>query len=270
MQEELLTIGRFARLCRLSVKQLRHYDELGLLAPDRVDPGTGYRYYALGRVRDALTVALLRDLDVPLAVIAELLGAPDEERARLLGAERDRLAARIARDTERLAVLDRLAAGPPPAYEVGLTDAPALRLAAVRARCDLDELGQRTRQCLTDLLEALAGTAAGWAPPLHGLFPLDLKDGMTVAAGARTDEAVPGTVVVALPAGPAATTLHTGPYEQLPLAYHALFAWIHEHGLTARGPAREDYLVVPGEADPGDLLTRLTVPLDPTAAQETP
>ncbi|MDQ1012426.1 DNA-binding transcriptional MerR regulator [Streptomyces sp. V4I23] len=46
MQDGLLTIGRFARLCRLSVKQLRHYDEMGLLAPARVDAGSGYRYYA--------------------------------------------------------------------------------------------------------------------------------------------------------------------------------------------------------------------------------
>ncbi|WP_271216133.1 hypothetical protein [Streptosporangium carneum] len=29
MQDELLPIGRFARLCRLSVKQSGHYDEMG-------------------------------------------------------------------------------------------------------------------------------------------------------------------------------------------------------------------------------------------------
>ncbi|MFI6417321.1 MerR family transcriptional regulator [Streptomyces sp. NPDC050842] len=70
MRDELLTIGRFARLCRLSVKQLRHDDEVGLLGPVRVDAGTGYRYYPPEQARDALTVALLRDMDLPLAVIA--------------------------------------------------------------------------------------------------------------------------------------------------------------------------------------------------------
>ncbi|XVQ10200.1 hypothetical protein ACQP1W_48115 [Spirillospora sp. CA-255316] len=41
MQDELLTIGRFARLCRLSVKQQPgHYDEMGPLAPLRVDTPT--------------------------------------------------------------------------------------------------------------------------------------------------------------------------------------------------------------------------------------
>ena len=269
VRDEPLTIGRFARMCRLSVKQLRHYDELGLLPPDRVDPSTGYRYYAPARARDALTVALLRDLDVPLQVISELLAAGDEERTRLLKAERDRTAARIARDTERLAVLDRLAEGPAPAYEVEVVDDPALRLAVVRGRCDPDEVGARTRECITALLEALGRSAAGWVPPLHGLYPLDLQDGMTIAAGARTDEDVPDTVAMTLPAGPAATTLHTGPYEQLPLAYHALQAWIHEQGLTVRGSAREDYLVAPGEAGPHELLTRLTIPIDPPR-QDTP
>jgi len=41
----LLPIGSFARRCRLSVKALRHYDELGLLRPARIDVATGYRYY---------------------------------------------------------------------------------------------------------------------------------------------------------------------------------------------------------------------------------
>ena len=40
---ELMTIGRFARITGLTVKALRHYDEVGLLRPAAVDPETGYR-----------------------------------------------------------------------------------------------------------------------------------------------------------------------------------------------------------------------------------
>ena len=36
--DDLLTIGRFARLAGLSVGALRHYDELDLLRPARIDP----------------------------------------------------------------------------------------------------------------------------------------------------------------------------------------------------------------------------------------
>lgn len=42
----LVPIGRFSRLCGLTVKALRHYDEIGLLKPARVDGSTGYRYYS--------------------------------------------------------------------------------------------------------------------------------------------------------------------------------------------------------------------------------
>ena len=42
-QEELLPIGRFARVSGLTVKALRHYDEIGLLQPAYVDEESGYR-----------------------------------------------------------------------------------------------------------------------------------------------------------------------------------------------------------------------------------
>src|SRR5262249_23656105 len=66
VDEVLMSIGGFARLCRLSVKQLRHYDDLGLLRPAQVDPDSGYRYYRADQARDALSIGLLRSLDVPL------------------------------------------------------------------------------------------------------------------------------------------------------------------------------------------------------------
>ncbi|WP_240780190.1 MerR family DNA-binding transcriptional regulator, partial [Nonomuraea zeae] len=73
MDEDLLPIGQFAQLGRLSVKQLRHYDELGLLRPAYVDAETGYRYYRASQAREALSIGLLRSLDVPLPVVGQVL-----------------------------------------------------------------------------------------------------------------------------------------------------------------------------------------------------
>lgn len=91
----ILPIGTFARLCRLSVKRLRHYDELGPLAPTRVDPHTGYRYYRPDQVRDATAIGLLRSIDVPLAAIGEVLSGTDVGRA--LRNVRDQMEAVLAR-----------------------------------------------------------------------------------------------------------------------------------------------------------------------------
>ena len=46
----LLTIGEFSKMTYLSVKALRHYHDVGLLAPALVDPGTGYRRYASSQI----------------------------------------------------------------------------------------------------------------------------------------------------------------------------------------------------------------------------
>ena len=65
----MLTIGEFSRASRLSAKALRLYDELGLLRPARVNPLTGYRFYAPGQLERARLVAWLRRLGMPLARI---------------------------------------------------------------------------------------------------------------------------------------------------------------------------------------------------------
>ncbi|WP_097874059.1 MerR family DNA-binding transcriptional regulator [Streptomyces sp. ms184] len=71
--EELVTIGEFARLSRLSAKALRRYDELGLLRPALVDPVNGYRYYDPAQVEGAWLVAWLRRIGMPLNRIGRVV-----------------------------------------------------------------------------------------------------------------------------------------------------------------------------------------------------
>jgi DNA-binding transcriptional MerR regulator len=76
-KSELITIGRFARITGLTVKALRHYDEVGLLRPAAVDPETGYRSYSSGQVRRAERIRMLRRLELPLDDVATLLETED-------------------------------------------------------------------------------------------------------------------------------------------------------------------------------------------------
>jgi DNA-binding transcriptional MerR regulator len=97
-QGDLLSIGELARLSGLSIGALRHYDSVGLIVPAWVDPSTSYRRYRRGQADDARTVGLLRDLEMPLEEIRELLGT-DDARARreLLVRHRARVSARATR-----------------------------------------------------------------------------------------------------------------------------------------------------------------------------
>jgi len=77
---EEMSIGEFARRSRLSPKALRLYDEIGLLAPSRVDELSGYRYYASAQLRPAqLISALGRQAGHPARAADDKAGRPRRE-----------------------------------------------------------------------------------------------------------------------------------------------------------------------------------------------
>jgi DNA-binding transcriptional MerR regulator len=85
-----MQIGRFARLTGLTVKALRHYDEIGLLRPAGVDPESGYRSYEPEQAERAETIRMLRQLEVPLDDIARVLDSDDPALHKRLLVDRQR------------------------------------------------------------------------------------------------------------------------------------------------------------------------------------
>jgi DNA-binding transcriptional MerR regulator len=260
VDEELMPIGRFARLCRLSLKQLRHYDELGLLRPAWVDPDSGYRYYRADQARDALSIGLLRSLEVPLPAIGQVLAGRDVVAA--LGEVRDQLEADLVRRRRMLATLNRVLTEGLPRAAVRLTREDARGVAVARAAGTVEEIGPVTSDCVARLGRALA--AAGQQPrgPLIALFPLDLTDQVAITVAAEVDEDVPGTSRDVLGGGLFAVVTHVGPYDQISLAAHALLAWIGEHGHAIGGGLREVYLSDPRRTAPDQLVTHLMIRIE--------
>ena len=112
---ELISIGRFGRLSGLSIGALRHYDELDLLRPAEVDRFTGYRRYRIDQLELARAIGRLRDLEVPIDEIRDVLAADDPaERRRRIGAHERRLRARIDRLVHQLHVTNMLSQGKEP------------------------------------------------------------------------------------------------------------------------------------------------------------
>lgn len=69
----MFQIGEFSRIARVSTRQLRHYDELGLLKPVRIDPETGYRYYSVTQLPQLNRILVLKDLGLTLDQIVRLM-----------------------------------------------------------------------------------------------------------------------------------------------------------------------------------------------------
>ena len=68
----MLKIGEFSKLAKMTVKTLRYYDEIGLLKPVFVDDN-GYRYYQIEQLNVLLKIASLRNLDMSLTDIKEII-----------------------------------------------------------------------------------------------------------------------------------------------------------------------------------------------------
>ena len=69
----MFQIGEFSRIARISTRQLRHYDDLGLFKPAHIDAVTGYRYYSASQLPQLNRILALKDLGLTLDQIARLL-----------------------------------------------------------------------------------------------------------------------------------------------------------------------------------------------------
>lgn len=74
----MLKIGDFSKLSRISIRMLRHYDEIGLLKPEMVDEMTQYRYYSEAQLPIAGRIQTLKRLGFRLTAIDEILKKYEE------------------------------------------------------------------------------------------------------------------------------------------------------------------------------------------------
>ena len=102
-------IGEFSKLNRVTVKTLRHYEEIGLLVPSQVDKWTGYRYYDVCQLGRMNTIRYLKELGFTLEEIGELF---DEGRTRpspeLIAAKTAECRETLLRLERRMTELERL------------------------------------------------------------------------------------------------------------------------------------------------------------------
>ena len=78
--DEHLTVGRVAELAGVTVRTLRHYDEIGLVQPS-ARTAAGYRAYSAGDVERLREVLACRRLGFGLREVADPVGDPSTDVA---------------------------------------------------------------------------------------------------------------------------------------------------------------------------------------------
>jgi DNA-binding transcriptional MerR regulator len=135
---EEISIGEFARRSRLSLKALRLYDGLGVLVPSRVDQVSGYRYYDTAQLDEARLVVMMRQLQLPLAAVKELLACdPADAAERIAEHWRDAEAAHDARRDLADYLVSRLSGKRSVMYEVATREMPERSLLCLKRNVDV-------------------------------------------------------------------------------------------------------------------------------------
>jgi len=266
---DVVPIGRFSEMCRLSIKALRHYDDLGLLAPAYVDPDSGYRYYRPSQAAQAEAIRRLRDLDMPLDEIRTVLQAGDRAEARAaLERHRRRLDDRLKGAQRMLDFLALLIDGEEEImpHEVQVKEVASQLALVLPTTTTMSAVGETIGAGMAELYGHLATSGAQPAgPPLivyHDTFDEERETAIEICAPIAEPVAETGRLKVAeLPGGSMAFTVHRGPYREVGPAYQALSAWIAEHGHDMAGPPREIYLNDPGHVAETELLTEIDWPI---------
>ena len=66
-------IGEFSKINQITVKTLRHYEKIGLIAPCEVDEWTKYRYYDVSQLKKMSTIIYLKRLGFALSEIKDIM-----------------------------------------------------------------------------------------------------------------------------------------------------------------------------------------------------
>ncbi len=267
VDRNLMPIGRFARSCRLSVKALRHYDELGLLEPAFVDPQSRYRYYGRHQARDALMIGMLRSLDLPMAVIRSALGAEPGDLKAVIDGEAARIEAEVASRQRTLLSLRHLAqAGALAPYDIAIREHPERQVARLTGITDSGGLVSDSTELIYALYDDVKALGGEVREPIFTINEFsEREDRITVHACAELatqPRELRRAENQSLAGGPFACLTHVGPYETLGLAHHALFAWVQERGHEPLGPVWEFYANDPAAERAEDLVTEVALQLD--------
>lgn len=248
---DLLSIGAFSRVTRLSQKALRLYGSLDLLPPAWIDPHSGYRYYRSAQVRDARLIRSLREVGMPLATIRRVLaGSPRQAQALMrtyvTSVEEQ---ARRARAALPDLVAETIAFSRDPQMEVLVRHEPPLAIVSIMQRVFVAELPEHLRGSVQELREFAAGHDLRETGHPFGYFHgiVSEQDDGPLEVCLPVNREIEGTDRVRctmVPGGRAAFVDVVGEaacYPAILHAYDAVYDWITANGYEIDGSPRETW-----------------------------
>ena len=254
----MFRIGEFAQVAQVSSRQLRFYDQLGLLQPARTDSQTGYRYYSMRQLPRLNSILALKELGLSLEQIvpllkdqlspAELRGMLIMKRAQVEHALRQE-EVRLRHIESRIAQIDK--SGRIDGYDVVTKSTVATPFLSLRYACNgMDEAMHMVRRIAEDGAKQIR---AGLRDKLIVVSrneadtdALDLEIGYSLTRASNARVRIAGDHVLGASELPAvenmATIVRQGTNAESHNWFSAIGTWIEANNYEIAGPCREVFL----------------------------
>lgn len=269
----MFKIGDFAKLNKVTIKALHHYNELGILPPVKIDEHSGYRYYSASQIPRLHRILALKDLNFSLNDIAAIL---DNSHATsvvvtMLQQKEAQMRLELAAHQVKLNRLSHLLNQMQTEddaqmlqYDIVIKNEEAKNVLSIRERLnDFAAQGELWNELISYLHENKAKinspiaiyydtTEDESAPNIEVAVVVTEKLPETKRIANRRLEAV----------NELACVIHKGKNDTLANAYAALQQWMEQNRYTITGPVREvhheGYWTTP---DPNEHVTEIQIPV---------
>lgn len=264
-------IGMFSKLGRVTIKTLRHYDEVGLLAPAHVDDENGYRYYTTDQLFRLGEIMLLRQMGFSIPEIIDIVSG--HNITMILEQRKAELISEQTRAADRLFLLENYILeqkeGHPMNYQAVIKDLPAFTVYS--AKCVVPNYA-----ALNEIMPALGEKVAKANPGIKCVEPgycfnayldgeyrdTDINVEICEAVISRGKDG-DGIVFKDIPATTVVSVLHKGAYDNLGKAYAYAVEWVEQNGYRITDNLRESYIDgIWNKESAEDWLTEIQVPVE--------
>lgn len=272
----MFRIGEFSKIAQVSGRQLRFYEQIGLLEPEHTDPQSGYRFYTAAQLPRLNRILALKELGFTLEEISPMLNrnvSPEALRG-MLALKRAQVAHTVEEESARLKLIEsrieQIDRGvDSPALDLVIKTVPAQPYLSVRSIAP--DMASSYALLQRILLEVPRTVNASRLGPPTVVMHLDsfeweqmdiemgfiLQDYLAISVTLSDGHVMTVRTLPEIPR--AATTVRIGPIETGHGHYQAIGRWVDAQRLRLDGPSREVILEAPA---PGrELVTEIQVPI---------
>ena len=267
----MLKIGEFSKLSRVSIRMLRHYDDIGLLKPAEIDEVTGYRYYHEEQLFTIGRITSLKDMGFALADIIKILDCyDDKEKMDAFLSERQKELSKLSKETEyKLMLLEtarkRLRKEQNMSFDVTVKTISERYAATVQMVVPhYEDEGMLWNTMMGECKNLMPAdpclAAAEFLDDEYKEENVEIIAWMTVNGSYTDTEHVKFKT---LPAVKVASCIIKGSYDQMGEAYATVVAWIKANGYKMNGHIFNIYHVSPAQTqNPDEYVTEVCFPVE--------